>query len=39
MTAEERKLLDNQYAKDHSFFKDTCLIFKTLPALWQKDSM
>ena len=28
MTAEERKLLDNQYAKDHSFFKDTCLIFK-----------
>jgi lipopolysaccharide/colanic/teichoic acid biosynthesis glycosyltransferase len=39
MTAEERKLLDNQYAKDHSLSKDIQLIFQTLPALWQKESM
>ena len=39
MTAEERKLLDNQYAEDHSLFKDIRLIFQTIPALWQKESM
>ena len=39
MTAEERKLLDNQYAQDHSLFKDIRLIFQTIPALWQKESM
>ena len=39
MTAEERKLLDNQYAKDHSLSKDIRLIIQTLPALWQKESM
>ena len=39
MTAEERKLLDNQYAKDHSLSKDLRLICQTLPALWQKQSM
>ena len=39
MTAEERKLLDNQYAKDHSLSKDIRLIIQTFPALWQKESM
>lgn len=39
MTAEERKLLDNQYAENQGFFKDVVLILQTIPALWQKESM
>jgi lipopolysaccharide/colanic/teichoic acid biosynthesis glycosyltransferase len=39
MTAEERKLLDNQYAENQGFFKDVILILQTIPALWQKESM
>lgn len=39
MLEEERLMLDNVYAKDHSFFKDIKLIFKTVPALFQKENV
>ena len=39
MSEEERKYLDNQYAKNFSFWGDIVLILKTIPALFQKDSV
>ncbi len=39
MSEEERLMLDNVYAKDHSFLKDMKLIFKTVPALFQKENV
>ncbi len=39
MSEEERLLLDNDYAKNHSFFYDILLILKTVPALFQKESV
>lgn len=39
MSEEERLLLDNVYAKDHSFMSDIKLILKTVPALFQKESV
>ncbi len=36
MSEEERLLLDNIYAKNHSFFNDIMLILRTIPALFQK---
>ncbi|MDN5200207.1 sugar transferase [Fulvivirgaceae bacterium BMA10] len=39
MSEEERKSLDNQYARDHSFIKDLQLICKTVPALFQKENV
>jgi lipopolysaccharide/colanic/teichoic acid biosynthesis glycosyltransferase len=39
MSEEERLLLDNDYAKNHSFFYDILLILKTIPALFQKESV
>jgi lipopolysaccharide/colanic/teichoic acid biosynthesis glycosyltransferase len=39
MSEDERKELDNTYAKNHSFLGDMILILKTLPALTQKESV
>jgi lipopolysaccharide/colanic/teichoic acid biosynthesis glycosyltransferase len=39
MSEEERLQLDNNYAMNHSFFYDILLIFKTIPALFQKESV
>ncbi len=39
MSEQERLMLDNVYAKDHSFLKDIKLIFKTVPALFQKENV
>ena len=39
MSEEERLMLDNDYAMNHSFFYDIWLILKTIPALFQKESV
>ena len=39
MSEDERKYLDNQYSKNFSFIGDIKLIFRTIPALFQKDSV
>ncbi len=39
MSEEERLLLDNIYAKNHSFFNDIVLILRTIPALFQKENV
>ncbi len=39
MSEEERLMLDNDYAKNNSFFYDILLILKTIPALFQKESV
>jgi lipopolysaccharide/colanic/teichoic acid biosynthesis glycosyltransferase len=39
MSEEERKMLDNSYARNHSFIKDIILIFQTIPALTQKENV
>ncbi|NCX95108.1 MAG: sugar transferase [Chitinophagia bacterium] len=39
MTEEERLMLDNKYAENHSFWYDIKLIFRTIPALLQKESV
>ena len=39
MSAEARKQLDNQYAGKFSFFYDLKLIFQTIPALFQTESV
>ncbi|HVZ25373.1 MAG TPA: sugar transferase [Sediminibacterium sp.] len=39
MSEEERLMLDNAYARDHSFGKDIRLILRTIPALFQKESV
>lgn len=39
MSEEERLMLDNVYAKNHSLKNDLRLIFKTIPALLQKESV
>jgi lipopolysaccharide/colanic/teichoic acid biosynthesis glycosyltransferase len=39
MSEEERLLLDNSYAMNHSFMNDIILIFKTIPALLQKENV
>ncbi len=39
MSEEERLLLDNEYAKNQSFTNDIRLILKTIPALFQKESV
>ena len=39
MSEDERLLLDNKYAENHSFFNDIRLILKTIPALLQKESV
>ncbi len=39
MSEEERLMLDNRYARDHSFVNDIRLILKTIPALFQKENV
>lgn len=39
MSSEERMMLDNAYAQNHSFSNDIKLILKTIPALFQKESV
>jgi len=39
MSEEERKALDNQYARNYSFWGDIKLILKTIPALFQKENV
>jgi lipopolysaccharide/colanic/teichoic acid biosynthesis glycosyltransferase len=39
MSEEERLMLDNNYAKNHSFMYDMKLILRTIPALFQKESV
>ncbi|MFY8024193.1 MAG: sugar transferase [Sediminibacterium sp.] len=39
MSEEERLLLDNKYAENHSFWYDIKLILRTIPALLQKESV
>ncbi len=39
MSEEERKALDNKYAETYSFWGDIVLIFRTIPALLQKENV
>ncbi|MGZ3757565.1 MAG: sugar transferase [Mucilaginibacter sp.] len=39
MSEEERLMLDNTYAQNHSFKNDVKLILKTIPALLQKENV
>ena len=39
MSEDERLMLDNQYAENHSFMNDIRLILKTIPALFQKENV
>jgi len=39
MSEEERLMLDNTYAENHSFWYDIKLILKTIPALLQKENV
>lgn len=39
MSDEERKALDNQYARTYSFWGDIKLILRTIPALFQKENV
>nr|WP_315422951.1 sugar transferase [uncultured Pedobacter sp.] len=39
MSEEERLMLDNTYAKNQSFFNDIKLILRTIPAIFQKESV
>ena len=36
---EERMELDNEYAKNYSFWRDIKIILKTVPALFQKENV
>lgn len=39
MSEDERLMLDNKYAKNHSLLYDLQLICKTIPALFQKENV
>ncbi|MFW0718254.1 sugar transferase [Pedobacter sp. N23S346] len=39
MSEEERLMLDNTYAKNQSFINDIKLILRTIPAIFQKESV
>jgi hypothetical protein len=39
MSEEERMELDNDYAKNYSFFRDIKIILSTIPALFQKENV
>lgn len=39
MSEEERKLLDNNYADNNSFWGDILLILRTIPAVFQKENV
>lgn len=39
MSDDERKALDNQYARNNSFWNDLKIMLKTVPALFQKENV
>jgi lipopolysaccharide/colanic/teichoic acid biosynthesis glycosyltransferase len=39
MSDEERMELDNDYARNYSFWRDIKIILKTIPALFQKENV
>ncbi len=39
MSEDERLMLDNTYAENHSFLYDCKLILKTIPAIFQKENV
>jgi lipopolysaccharide/colanic/teichoic acid biosynthesis glycosyltransferase len=39
MSEEERMELDNEYAKNYSFWHDIGIILRTIPALFQKENV
>jgi lipopolysaccharide/colanic/teichoic acid biosynthesis glycosyltransferase len=39
MSEEERLMLDNVYARNHSMINDVRLVLKTIPALFQKENV
>jgi len=39
MSEVERKKLDNQYARNNSFWGDIFIVFRTIPALFQKENV
>jgi len=39
MSPEERKMLDVEYARNHSFWKDIKILFRTIPALLQSENV
>jgi len=39
MSEDERLMLDNKYAENHSFLNDIKLILRTIPALFQKENV
>ena len=39
MSEDERLMLDNKYAENHSFMNDIRLILRTIPALFQKENV
>lgn len=39
MSEEERMQLDNEYAKNYSFWRDIKIILRTVPALFQKENV
>ncbi|MFY8189643.1 MAG: sugar transferase [Bacteroidia bacterium] len=39
MSEEERIELDNEYAKNYSFWRDIKIILRTIPALFQKENV
>ena len=39
MSEDERLMLDNKYAEQHSFMNDIRLILRTIPALFQKENV
>jgi lipopolysaccharide/colanic/teichoic acid biosynthesis glycosyltransferase len=39
MSENERMELDNEYAKNYSFWKDLKIILKTVPALFQRENV
>jgi lipopolysaccharide/colanic/teichoic acid biosynthesis glycosyltransferase len=39
MSEEERIELDNEYAKNYSFWHDIKIILRTIPALFQKENV
>jgi len=39
MSEEERMELDNDYARNYSFFRDMLLILKTIPAVFQSENV
>ena len=39
LSEEERLQLDSEYARNHSMLNDLLILYKTFPALWQKENV